>query len=104
MPVIRFGHTVNDVTLENLEALLRVCKGKIVIDLEGTDLYEMFKYSRYYDLLECTNVEQLSAADNNYLFDLYKSGLYPLLSFILTHNNQNLKAMTDDPRWYVHTC
>ena len=28
-PIIRFGHTVKDVSLENLEGLLRVCKGKI---------------------------------------------------------------------------
>jgi hypothetical protein len=72
MPVIRFGHTINDVSLENLEAMLRVCKDKIIIDLDGTDIYTMFKNSRYHKLLECKNVEQLSEMDKNYMFELHK--------------------------------
>jgi hypothetical protein len=39
MPTIRFGHTVNQVSLENIESLLRICKGKVHIDLQGTNLY-----------------------------------------------------------------
>lgn len=38
MPIIRFGHTVDQVSLENLESLLRICKGKVLIDLEGANL------------------------------------------------------------------
>lgn len=38
MPIIRFGHTVNQVSLANLESLLRICKGKVIIDLQGSDL------------------------------------------------------------------
>ena len=97
MPIIRFGHTVNDVSLENLEGLLRVCKGKIMIDLKGTDLYRMFKDSKHSNLLECRNASDLSAEDNEYLFELQKSGLYQLLFFILNYNNENLRAETEDP-------
>lgn len=39
MPRIRFGFTVDLVSLENLENLLRVCNNKLLIDLEGTNLY-----------------------------------------------------------------
>lgn len=97
MPIIRFGHTVNDVSLENLEGLLRVCKGKIIIDLDGTDLYTMFKNSKHSNLLECKNALELSTVDNDYLFELQRSGLNQLLFFILDHNNENLKAETEDP-------
>ena len=38
MPTIKFGHTVNNVSLYNLANLLRVCKNKVNIDLKGTDL------------------------------------------------------------------
>lgn len=51
MPIIRLGHTINQVRLENIEKLLRVCQDKIVIDLQGTDLKAIFERSKYSDLL-----------------------------------------------------
>ena len=97
MPIIRFGHTVNDVSLENLEQLLRVCKGKIIIDLNGTNLFDMLNRSRYYNLLYCKNATELSDIDKKYLFELYKSGLYQLLFYVLNQNDENLKAVEEDP-------
>jgi hypothetical protein len=55
MPLIRFGATVDEVSLENLENLLRVCKDKVLIDLQGTDLYTIFKKSRHAALLDHRN-------------------------------------------------
>lgn len=55
MPLIRFGPTVNEVSLDNLENLLRVCKDKVLIDLKGTDLYSIFKNSRHHALLDNKN-------------------------------------------------
>ena len=75
MPIIRFGATVNEVSLENLENLLRVCKDKVMIDLNGTDLFKIFKKSRYAALLDHNNAYQLSDDDNYYIFNLQKSKL-----------------------------
>ena len=97
MPIIRFGHTVNDVSLENLEQLLRVCKGKIIIDLNGTNLFDMLNRSRHYNLLYSKNATELSDIDKKYLFELYKSGLYQLLFYVLNQNDENLKAVEEDP-------
>lgn len=97
MPIIRFGYTVDNVSLENLESLLRVCKGKILIDLHGTDLEAIYKKSRHAALLDTKDVKDLSHEDNQYIFDLLKSKLYALLSFVLRYNQENLKAKTMDP-------
>lgn len=86
MPIIRFGHTANNVSLENLESLLRVCHGKILIDLQGTDLENIYKKSRHVALLENKDINNLSKEDSAYIFDLLKSRLYQLLSFILSYN------------------
>jgi len=60
MPHIKFGHTVDNVSLENLESLLRVCKGKVLIDLQGTDLHKIFINSRHSNLLQATKVQDLT--------------------------------------------
>lgn len=57
MPIVRFGHTINHVSLENLEGLLRVCQGKVIIDLKGTDLKTIFKNSKHVNLIEHRNAE-----------------------------------------------
>lgn len=51
MPIVRFGHTINQVRLENVENLLRVCQGKVLIDLRGTDLKTIYEKSRHSNLL-----------------------------------------------------
>lgn len=49
-PVIRFGETINDVSYEYLENLLRLTQSKVNIDLTGTDMQKIanksLKYSR----------------------------------------------------------
>lgn len=60
MPLIRFGHTVNQVSLNSLENFLRVCLGKVKADLEGTDLKTIFKKSRHAALLDHQNAKSLS--------------------------------------------
>ena len=95
MPLIKFGHTINNVSLENLESLLKVCKGKVLIDIKETDLKNIFLNSKRADLLgNC----DLSSENNQYLFDLHKSKLTPLLFFILNNNNENLKATIKDSK------
>lgn len=37
-PVIRFSHTIDNISLHNLDTLLRVCNDKTVIDIEGANL------------------------------------------------------------------
>ena len=68
-----------------------------IIDLDGTDLYDMIKNSRHSNLLECKNATELSRFDNNYIFELYKSSLYQLLFYILNQNNEILRAVKEDP-------
>lgn len=97
MPIIRFGHTINQVSLQTLEGLLRVCQGKVIVDLAGTDLKAIFKRSKHANLIEHKNAEQLSEDDNYFLFDLQKSKLYQLLRFVLNENDENLKALTSIP-------
>jgi len=92
MPVIKFGATVNNVSLENLQNLLRVCEGRVNIDLEGTDLKGIYKQSKYFKLLEYTDAKDMSQQDVDYLFDLKKSKLNLLLSFVLLQNENLLKA------------
>lgn len=94
MPIIRFGHTINNVSLENLESLLRVCKGRILIDLEGTDLEIIYKKSKHGALLYTEDIKDLPEDDRLYIFDLVKQKSFPLLTFILKHNEENLKAVT----------
>ena len=51
MPKIRFGHTIDNVSLENVENLLRVCQNKVVIDLDGTDLKTIMLKSKHSNLI-----------------------------------------------------
>ena len=94
MPIIRFGHTVNKVSLANLESLLRICKNKVNIDLKGTDLHSIFSRSRHHALLTTKNASHLSEVDTKYLFDLQKSQMDQLLAFVLSQNDENLRATT----------
>ena len=91
-PLIKFGQTIDNVSLENLESLLRVCEGKVTIDLNGTDLKKIFMSSRRANLITTSDVKSLSSEDKQYLFDLYKQKSYQLLFFILNNNNINLDA------------
>lgn len=70
MPLIRFGSTLNSVSLENIESLLRVCHGKVKIDLNGTDLKSIFQRSKHAKLLVESDCKNLSENDHNYLFEL----------------------------------
>lgn len=70
MPVIKFGQTVDQVSLENLVNLLKVCQGRIVIDLQGANLMAIFKNSRHRALVENKEVDTLSSEDKNYIFFL----------------------------------
>lgn len=72
MPVIRFGTTINNVSLDNIENLLRVCHGKVRIDLQGTDLIRTFKRSRHYRLVEDDDIGNLEEEDRQYIFYLYQ--------------------------------
>jgi len=45
MPVIKFGGTINQISLENLVNLLKVCQGRVIIDLKGVDILTIFKNS-----------------------------------------------------------
>ena len=51
MPIVKFCHTINNVRLDNVENLLRVCKDKILIDLKGTDLKSIYMRSSHANLL-----------------------------------------------------
>ena len=54
-PSIKFGHTIDGVTLESLESLLRVCEGKVSVGLQGTDLKGILMRSRRAALLTAEN-------------------------------------------------
>lgn len=69
-PTICFNHTINNVSLQNLESLLRVCSGKIEIDISGANLENIFKRSVYASLLVNKNSDNLSKSDNEYIFQL----------------------------------
>lgn len=45
-PVIKFGRTIDNVSLENLSNLLRVSQGKVTIDLEGSDLAKIYRENK----------------------------------------------------------
>ena len=60
MPIIKFGHTVDNVSLYNLENLLRICKNKVDINLEGTNLNQIIGGSKFSSLLTAQKVEELS--------------------------------------------
>ena len=51
MPIIRFGATIDGVSLENIENLLKVCQNRVKINLDGTNLVDIFKRSRFASLL-----------------------------------------------------
>lgn len=70
MPVIRLGYTVNQVSLYYLENFLRVCHGKVIADLDGTDLKAIFRKSKHAALLDNKNAKDLSREDSAYLFSL----------------------------------
>lgn len=76
--------------------MLRVCKDKVIIDLNGTDLKTIYQKSKYADLLTQTNAKDLKKDDSFYLFDLQKSRINQLLFFLLKENDQNLLATTHD--------
>lgn len=92
MPVIRLGYTVNHVSLYYLENFLRVCHGKVIADLEGTDLKRIIKRSKHAALLDNKDAKDLSKEDNAYLFSLQRYKLNQLLFFLLSENDENLKA------------
>jgi hypothetical protein len=70
MPLIRLGHTINNVNLSGLENFLRVCRGKVVVDLNGTDLGGIFERSSHAALIKAQSAKNLSKADRDYLFNL----------------------------------
>lgn len=72
MPIIRLGRTVDNVSLQNLENLLRVCKDRVIIDLKDTDLKSIYMKSKYAKLLETVNASELTEENRRYLFDLQK--------------------------------
>lgn len=92
MPVVRFAHTINNVSLETLQNLLRVSKGKVKIDLTGTDLRGIYERSDYNKLLEYTDATQISVEDRDYVFELHSFKLYQLLTFLLKSNECLLDA------------
>lgn len=96
MPVIKFGNTINQISLENLVNLLKVCRGRVLIDLEGVDMMTIFKNSRYNDLIQNKNVESLSVNDRKYIFFLQESRLFQLLRFILANNEEIFKVTNPD--------
>lgn len=55
MPVVKFGSTINLITIDNLVNLLKVCVGRISIDIQGADLKKIIRNSRYRALIETTN-------------------------------------------------
>ena len=70
MPIIRFGHTVNEIVLSSLENFLKVCKDKIIVDLMGTNLRSIFQNSSHASLLNYKNIENITKKDNDYLFNI----------------------------------
>lgn len=72
--------------------LLRVCEGKVTIDLTGTDLTSIYSRSFYSKLLEYSKAEDIEAEDKEYLFELQKTKLNLLLSFLLSQNENLLAA------------
>ena len=69
-PKIWFNHTIDNVSLHNLESLLRVCSGKIEIDISGANLENILKRSVHASLLDNKNSDNLSKSDNEYIFQL----------------------------------
>lgn len=92
MPVIKFGSTINNVSLDCLQNLLRVSKDKVLIDLSGVNLKGIYSKSNYNKLLEYKDVSSMESSDKDYLFDLYYFKLYQLLSFLLSENECLLDA------------
>lgn len=98
IPLIKLGATVNNVSLECLSNLLRVCVGKVEIDLVGTDLKRIYQRSRQAKLLEYRNAADMTEDDRRYLFELHQYKMYRLLTFVLKSNEELLNATNPDMR------
>ena len=96
MPVIKFGSTINLITIDNLVNLLKVCVGRVIIDIHGADLKKIILNSRYRGLIQSTNAALLSADNKAFLFSLQESKLFPLLKEVLMMNEQLLRATKQD--------
>lgn len=94
MPLIKFGKTINNCSLESLSNLLRVSKGKVKIDLEGADLDGIYARSRFQRVLTYTSVDQITEDDRKHVFDLHTQKLKHLLTFILSKNEVFMDAKT----------
>lgn len=70
MPLIKFGHTINLVSIDNLVNLLKVCVGRVNIDIQGTNLKSMLLNSRYKQLVEIADASLLSQENKDFLFCL----------------------------------
>ena len=51
-PKIRFGATINQISLSTLQGLLKVCQNRVYIDLLGTNLTKIYENSPYKMLLK----------------------------------------------------
>lgn len=110
IPLIKFGPTINNVSLDNISNLLRVCVGKVQIDLEGTDLKGIILKSDYKELFEIKKsfnkneedlteeekkvktVDNMNQEDKEFIFELHHYKMYDLLCFILKSNEELLNV------------
>lgn len=59
-PIIRFGNTVDMVSLDNFSTLLRLSDGKANISLDGTDLAGIYSRSDHHQLLTYTDADEMT--------------------------------------------
>lgn len=92
MPVIKFGNTIDLVSLQSLLNLIKICQDRIVIDITGTNMEEKFKRSKYASLITEKDASKLTDEVKDYMFDLQKQGMTLLLIFLLKTNDELLNA------------
>lgn len=52
MPVVKFGSTIDNVRLDNLINVIKICQERIIIDLKGVDLKKIVLESNHASLIE----------------------------------------------------
>lgn len=97
--MISLGKSVNDVDIDKLYNLLKVCNNRVTIDTESVNIESMFDRSKHRQLLN-SKVDDLNEQDKEFIEDMLKDKVFKLLKFILIKNDDLLRfKIKDENQW-----
>lgn len=97
MPLISFGETLNDISLENLETLLSLSADRVCVTLDQVSLEQIFDLSPYSKLrvIEEPNLHECRV-ERAYFVRLLKKQNYHLIDLLLSQNKNLMKVTMSD--------